>query len=479
MSNIKNLLNKTKEPNNLIVLIIYLFLLTSVLFKSFSATFILTTIFTLVLVVGNNVLLGFYLGLFSISFDQIFVPVGFSLKLHMIIFLSVFITLLLSAATKRKMPKLPPKYLTIPLVILFIFSLLSYFSAADKFITIRFLGALVYAYAVFIITYVLVTDKANAVNSLLALFGSAIISSVVALYQYTAFYFGIDFYAQTNILNPGNFARPKGFFDHTNFLANFFLTAIPISLARFLWDKHKNIINIILISIPITALIVTFSRGAYISIIIAVVIILIFLFNRNQAFLFVKKGAMIVLVSGVFLWLLLFVIGPLRTGYKPAEDIGKSQRDLLAYRANSSFDPQAITNIERIQIWRAGTKMLKDYWLTGVGLENFRLVYHKYKLPEAVRSQVSAHNTYFQLLLETGIFGFLSFAGFVLALAFNALKAILRAKDLVLRSLLIGGLAALVAVTLQNLTNSVFYYAHTWFLYGFVAALTSINLSKK
>ncbi|MCH7541995.1 hypothetical protein IH981_04455, partial [Patescibacteria group bacterium] len=101
------------------------------------------------------------------------------------------------------------------------------------------------------------------------------------------------------------------------------------------------------------------------------------------------------------------------------------------------------------------------------------------KLPEAKRSEVVAHNTYFQLLLETGIFGFLAFAWFGVALAVGAVKGIFKSKDLVLKSLLIGAFAALLGVTLQNLTNSVFYYAHTWFLYGFIAALTRLNIAKK
>ncbi|OGY25938.1 MAG: hypothetical protein A2Z11_03285 [Candidatus Woykebacteria bacterium RBG_16_43_9] len=469
-----------QEKPNLFVLVSYLLLLVSVIVKSTPLTFLFSILFLVTVTMFRRGYLAFYLAVFSLSFDQLFVSIGFSLKIHMIVFLATFLALVYGGIQSRKIPKLPPKILTMPLLLLLIFSAASYFFAVDKILTVRFLGALIYGFAVFTITYIFVDNKKRAVRTALALAGGLIVSSVVAIYQFVAYYFGIDFYRKINILNPGNFARPKGIFDHTNFLANFFLASLPIVISRELSEKTRSRIKTFLISIGIAALIITFSRAAYGAFIVSLAIIFYFVFREFQFATVVKKLMSMMLGTSIVVGFLLFIIGPLQPDFVPIGGVrGRSQEELLAERISSSIDLEAVTNLERLQIWTAGAHMLEDHWLTGIGLENFKIRYKDYKLPEAERTEVVAHNSYFQLLIETGVFGFLSFVWFWLVLVAMSLKRILESKDLVTKSLLIGALAALVGVSLQNLTNSVFYYAHTWFLYGFVAALARSDITKK
>ena len=480
MNNIKDYLNKLKMPQNSAITVIYLLLLISVISKLLVLSLILGLLLLIGLIVYKNPVAGFYLGVFSLSFDQFFVPTTFSLKLHMLVFLATFLALVYGGIQSRKTPKLPPKILTVPLLLLFIFSVASYFFAVDKTLTIRFLGALIYGFAVFALTYIFADNKERVVKTALALGGGLIVSSAVAIYQFAAFYFGVDFYRKINILNPGNFARPKGIFDHPNFLANFFLVSLPIFVSQVLGEKTKSRVKTSLISIGLAVLIVTFSRAAYGAFIVSLAIIFYFMFRETQFSTVAKKLISMMLGTSIVVGFLLFIIGPLQPDFVPiggARD--RSQEKLLAERISSSIDPEAVTNLERLQIWTAGVYMLEDHWLTGIGLENFKIRYKDYKLPEAERTEVVAHNSYFQLLIETGVFGFLSFVWFWLALATGALKKIFGSKDIVTKSLLVGALAALVGVSLQNLTNSVFYYAHTWFLYGFVAALASPDTIKK
>ena len=94
MNNIKDYLNKLKMPQNSAITVIYLLLLISVISKSLFLSLILTLLLVVTLVVYRNSVLGFYLGVFSLSFDQFFVPTTFSLKLHMLVFLATFLALL-------------------------------------------------------------------------------------------------------------------------------------------------------------------------------------------------------------------------------------------------------------------------------------------------------------------------------------------------------------------------------------------------
>lgn len=67
----------------------------------------------------------------------------------------------------------------------------------------------------------------------------------------------------------------------------------------------------------------------------------------------------------------------------------------------------------RFQIWRASWLILKDYPVSGVGLNNFQEVYAKY-IPKVVFPPLEwlvphAHNLYLSLWLETGFLGLLMF----------------------------------------------------------------------
>ncbi len=62
----------------------------------------------------------------------------------------------------------------------------------------------------------------------------------------------------------------------------------------------------------------------------------------------------------------------------------------------------------RVDYWRAGLGMLRDYPLFGSGLGTFGSIYAQYKLPGAEETRF-AHNNYLQIWTETGILGIVSF----------------------------------------------------------------------
>jgi O-antigen ligase len=63
----------------------------------------------------------------------------------------------------------------------------------------------------------------------------------------------------------------------------------------------------------------------------------------------------------------------------------------------------------RLDIWRAGLVALKQYWLTGSGLNNFWVAYRDYAGNASVFRGYSrgSHNTYLNVAVELGIIGFL------------------------------------------------------------------------
>lgn len=86
------------------------------------------------------------------------------------------------------------------------------------------------------------------------------------------------------------------------------------------------------------------------------------------------------------------------------------------------------SNSERILLWKSSWNMFIDHPLTGIGTRNFKELYQtKYILPEAKEPYLGhAHNNFFQILAENGIFGLMSFIylfGYILFRTWKSYKA--------------------------------------------------------
>jgi O-antigen ligase len=74
-------------------------------------------------------------------------------------------------------------------------------------------------------------------------------------------------------------------------------------------------------------------------------------------------------------------------------------------RALSSFDPHHPLNLERTYMWQAGLHMFRDHPLTGVGLEDLRVIYDRYKPPQAHERAGHLHNVIIQIAASMGLVG--------------------------------------------------------------------------
>ena len=79
-------------------------------------------------------------------------------------------------------------------------------------------------------------------------------------------------------------------------------------------------------------------------------------------------------------------------------------------RAWSAFDPHDPTNLERTYMWRGGLAMFRDHPLTGVGLEDMKPVYDRYKPPQATERAGHLHSVPVQIAASMGLVGLLAFA---------------------------------------------------------------------
>jgi len=79
-------------------------------------------------------------------------------------------------------------------------------------------------------------------------------------------------------------------------------------------------------------------------------------------------------------------------------------------RAWSAFDPHDPTNLERTYMWQGGLGMFRDHPLTGVGLQDMKPVYDRYKPPQATERAGHLHSVPVQIAASMGLVGLVAFA---------------------------------------------------------------------
>ena len=113
----------------------------------------------------------------------------------------------------------------------------------------------------------------------------------------------------------------------------------------------------------------------------------------------------------------------------------------------------------RMSIYGACFDMIGDYWLTGIGVGAFALVYPRYIY--AASNSYHAHNLFLQVMLELGAVGFAVFMLLLFAWAQRLYRAIARDKTRgrFLTGTILSGMAGLLV---QGMTD------HLWFNYRIV-----------
>ena len=276
----------------------------------------------------------------------------------------------------------------------------------------------------------------------------ALAAAVVAAYAIYDYYFGVTFIeAQKGWvdleLNPDIKNRASAVFENPNLLAQYFVLVIPVFIAFAAVVKRVGY-KFLLASIAVlagTALVLTYSRGGLYGFVFAMAVLAV-IRGRNFFPLFLAAA-----VIGVF-FLPHTVIDRLAT----ADNLTDSS---VVYR----FD-----------IWKSTLLMIKDYWLTGVGLgtQAFMRVYYVYMMNSA--NMPHAHNLYLQLLSETGVFG-LAFFTLLMYKIFQTVFRISSSSLSYLKWLNAGFAGAIAGFLLQSMFDYGLWYYKLGVLFWMLIAV--------
>ncbi|MDI6816716.1 MAG: O-antigen ligase family protein [Actinomycetota bacterium] len=259
--------------------------------------------------------------------------------------------------------------------------------------------------------------------------------AVVALYGVMQ-YMGADIFSWATL--PFEERRSFSTFGNPDLLGGFLVMLAPIALAEFLRSKDlkSNLLMGGSLFLILLCLLTAFTRGAWLGAGVAVVF---FAIVAGKAFLSNPRKLLTVLAAFIGIFMVIAVYSA-TTGHEVMNLVKRIQSITQITEGSAG---------SRIEIWKAGLKMVEEDPLFGLGPDTFRLGSERYETLKYVQMNQgrsvadNAHNYVVQLAAGVGIPATLLFLGFLAAVVVLAV-IYMRKRDSEERLIYAGLTAALV-----------------------------------
>ena len=233
--------------------------------------------------------------------------------------------------------------------------------------------------------------------------------------------------------------------ENPNVLGEYFLLVLPLGAALCLASKEwwKRILCGGACAVMAVCLVLTYSRGCYLGLLLAAALFLVMLDRR-----FLILGIIAVVLSPLYL------------------------PESVLTRFTSIGDMGDTSTSYRVYIWLGTLVMLKDYWFCGIGpgSDAFNTVYPKYAY-NAITAPHS-HNLFLQITCDTGVCGLLVFLMLLVSYYRMMFTAIHREGDRSVRLLEIGAVSAVTGFLVESMTDYTFYNYRVMLLFWVVLGLS-------
>lgn len=221
--------------------------------------------------------------------------------------------------------------------------------------------------------------------------------SLFGLYQAASGNYGQEFLGFARVDTDNRLGGP---INEPNMWGQVLVAIIPFAMFGFLRESARmKFFYASALAILFIELLNTYSRGGYLAFFVVFFLIIIFFTKSNP-----------LIISGVAVVMLLTL--PLL----PARYVDRFQTLYSLSDENSNIIYQESSFRGRTSELLTGWTMFIEHPLLGVGAANYPINYQKYTqiVGLEVRSEArEAHSLYVEILAETGIIGFLAFAGIV------------------------------------------------------------------
>ncbi len=299
------------------------------------------------------------------------------------------------------------------------------------------IGMLSIAFILFYFVWINTVTNERQIRFYISIF--VIAGTVSALYGLYQYFYG-DIYSQ-EWLDEDMFEEIKmrvySTFANPNVFGEYLLLVIPFSAMLTIHSKHwiTKLFWLGNFGILMLALVLTFSRGCWLAIILSLFLLAVLIDKR-------------LIWIGILALVALPFILP-ETIINRFTSIGNMTDSSTSYR---------------VYIWLGTIAMLKDYFISGIGLgtTSYNLVYPLYSYSEIVAPH--SHSLYLQLFVEYGIIGFIVFMGVLYNFYKETFIAYLKDKSYII----IASLTAITGFLVESATD------YTWYNYRVILVFWTV-----
>ncbi len=264
--------------------------------------------------------------------------------------------------------------------------------------------------------------------------------------------------------------------DHTAYAAAIamFLPAVIAFMTDKSYSKAIRTISFFIFLILMVALVLSYTRAAWISIAVALVVFLIFYFRIRFIYVF----------AAIVTMLVLFFTFQTQIFIKLEENKAQSATDFNKHLQSISNIKSDASNLERLNRWHSAMRMFREKPFFGWGPGTYQFKYASYQQAKD-RTIIStnsgdrgnAHSEYIGPLTESGVLGLVTFSLLIIVIAWRAIILYSNSRNKEIRMLtltvFLGLITYLVHGTLNNFLDTDKAAVPFW---GFVAILVALDV---
>jgi O-antigen ligase len=266
------------------------------------------------------------------------------------------------------------------------------------------------------------------------------------------------------------------FKEHTSYgavLALFYPAAIYLAFRKTSWGL-KAIASLLLVILTM-ALVLSYTRAAWLSLVGAGLVYLIYLFRMPKSLVWTLIG-----IIGVITALNFSLISS-----KFERNTTDSSDDLNEHVASVTNVSTDASNLERINRWKCALRMFEERPLLGHGPGTYMFLYAPYQKPSEKTiistnggNRGNAHSEYLGPLAESGILGLVTFLGLIISVIVVSIKTYQRLDERWVRGILRLAFLGLITYYLHGFLNNFLDMdkasAPFW---GFTAIIASLSIN--
>ena len=244
--------------------------------------------------------------------------------------------------------------------------------------------------------------------------------------------------------------RVVSVFDNPNILSVFLVMVLPFAMYMMIKASkgRAKLLGLISVLFIMLCTVLTWSRGAWIAAIIAILAFLL---------MYSRKTLRYILLGGAFV--------PFATFFLP---------NSVVRRFASIGDLADSSTMYRVYTWKGSLRILGDHFYSGIGygLNAYQEIYPQYAYA-GIESAEHSHSLFLQIMIGTGIVGLIAFAIVLLLLAQMNLEYIKDTKDSSGRLAVIAAFCSVIASLVFGLFDYTWYNYRIFFIFWAVIAIAS------